>query len=70
MRTDGFGGPEPAGIVDCCGIGEHDDGAHTGSRHQPPHAAILAGQGSKALLQLLPLLEKRIACSEQRLNQG
>ena len=66
MRTNSPGGPEPAGIVDCRGIGERDDGTHTGSRHQLPHAAILASQRSKALLQLLPLLEKRTACAEQR----
>jgi hypothetical protein len=48
--------------------GERDDRAHARRRHQPPHALILAGQGSKALLQLLPLLEKRAACRKQRLS--
>ena len=58
--------PKAAGIVNGRGVGQRDDRADTGRRHQQPHAAILAGQRSETLFQLLPLLEKRSACCEQR----
>ncbi len=69
MRAHGLGRPEASGIVDCRCVGQRDDRADAGGGHQQPRAAILAREGSKALLQLLPLLEKRPACREQRLGQ-
>jgi len=61
-------GPETAGIVDYRGVGKRDHRVDPGRGHQEPRTTVLAGSGSRALLQLLALLEERAARRQQPLG--
>ena len=61
-------GPETVGIVDYRGVGKRDHRVDPGRGHQEPRTTILAGSGSRALLQLLASLEERAARRQQRLG--
>ena len=67
-RSAVFAGPAGRHI-DCDAIGQSDDRANTGNRHQAPAHIVVADDGQHAAMQDAELLAKHPPDSEQRFHQ-